>query len=137
QYPTHETGYWDANWLFVEVEVRHPNGSWTVVSPCLLTFEVENLAQWFEQVTQGTNRWQESAFTEPCLKFETIQRDGNPSILRIYFEIDARPTWAYSRAAGLEDLWVEFTFDEINLLEAANHLRELLKKYPQRVFRDS
>lgn len=137
QYPHHETGYWDANWLFIEVEARHPKGSWTVVSPCLLTFEIENLAQWFEQAVQGTNRWQEIAFTEPSLKFELVQRGENLRALRIYFEIDVRPTWAYSRRARLEDLWVEFTLDEINLSEAANHLRELLKKYPQRVFRAS
>src|SRR5262245_2704115 len=42
--------YWDANWLMIRAHVQDPRGSWTFRDPCLTTFEVEQLAGWFDGV---------------------------------------------------------------------------------------
>ena len=67
---------------------------------------------------------------------EIEKSDKGTRALRIYFELQLRPQWAYSRSAGQENLWVDFPCKDIDLRVAANDLRLELQQYPQRVFRD-
>ena len=45
--------YWDSNWLTVAGIAKHPKGSWQFTDPCLTTFELDQLALWFDGVALG------------------------------------------------------------------------------------
>ena len=135
QYPNIHNDYYDSNWLMIQVDVKHPQGSWRASDPCLLTFEVEQLAQWLEEVKSNSNKISHCSFIEPCLEFRIVENNKGTNVLRVYFELKTRPPWAYARAAGQEDLWVEFALGEIDLFKAIQELRAQLQQYPQRVGR--
>lgn len=48
QFPEITDEKWDANWLMIALRVQAPQGSWHTVDPALLTWEVQELADWFE-----------------------------------------------------------------------------------------
>jgi len=134
EFPHLEAAEYDSNWLVVAGEVRHPKGSWRFTHPCLLTYEVARLASWMDAVADA-NQWSDDCgFTEPNLEFRMLVSLKQP-VLRVYFDLEARPAWAASRTAGEEDLWVEFPMRELDLKSAAQHLRAALAAYPQRASR--
>jgi hypothetical protein len=126
---------YDSNWLVVRISVRHPRGEWTATEPCLLTYEVAGLADWFEANARGAPVGEAIGFIEPNLTFRlTNDSDGN-QVLRIYFELECRPPWAAARAAGPEDLWLDLPLTDLDLTAAARSLRAQLARFPQRTAR--
>src|SRR4051812_31809248 len=69
QFPEATMEEWDDGWLMVSGEVEHPNGAWRFVDACLTTFELLQLAGWFESAAAGAPDLDASYFTEPCLEF--------------------------------------------------------------------
>ncbi len=67
---------------------------------------------------------------EPNLRFELIETE--PKKLKVYFELESRPSWAPYDSAGMEDLWAEFEINKEELREAAASLQEDLKQFPTR-----
>jgi hypothetical protein len=70
-------------------------------------------------------------FIEPALEFQVVLGVRLP-VLRVYFELEARPKWAYSNRAREKDLWVEFPLEELDLRSTARQWREELRAFPQR-----
>jgi hypothetical protein len=131
QFPHMETEDYDSNWLIIEGEVIHPKGSWHFRDPCLLTYEAERLASWMDAVAGGKPLPAICDFMEPTLEFRAIFSAQRP-VLRVYFELEARPEWASNERPGKEDIWVEFPFEELNLRSIAREWRGELSAYPQR-----
>jgi hypothetical protein len=131
QFPRQADEFWDANWLTTEIRVTHAEGGWSATDPMLLTHEAIALAEWFEALAEGASPSGERTFTEPNIAFKLINGESGPT-LRVYFEVEARPSWAPTRRAGSEDLWVEFPLSEIDLASAAESLRQQLEQFPQR-----
>lgn len=131
QYPEMETEEYDSNWLQIEGKVTHPKGSWAFTEPCLLTYELAELANWMDSLTEKRLSAGILRFIEPNLSFE-FREAHFPRTLRIYFDLEVRPRWARGESTGMEDIWVEFpVFDDV-LHQAAYSLRCQLEKYPQR-----
>jgi hypothetical protein len=135
QFPDLASADYDSNWLRVTVEVAHPRGKWRASEPCLLTYEAARLATWLEAITPESPVGSEESFIEPCLAFSIVDVNGGGRALRVYFELECRPPWASSRAAGEQDLWVQFPLSELDPKAAARELREQLTRYPQRAAR--
>jgi hypothetical protein len=127
QFPSGPTDWHDRNWLQVRIHVVHPRGSWRSTDPMLLTSEVLKLADWMDAVAKGEVTQDERPFTEPALRFEV-----GSHALRIYFELESRPSWAKSDVTPSNDLWVEFPLAEVDLSGAAADLRRQLEQYPVR-----
>jgi hypothetical protein len=127
QFPSGPTEWHDRNWLQVRIEVVHPRGRWRSTDPTLLTSEVLELAHWLDSVAKGEVRQEDRPFTEPNLRFEV-----GSNALRVYFELESRPSWAKADGASANDLWVEFPLAEIDLGAAAADLRRQLEQYPVR-----
>ena len=134
EFPHFETAEYDSNWLVVAGEVGHSRGSWQFTHPCLLTYEAAGLATWMDAVADTGSCSDTCGFIEPNLEFRALLNLEQP-VLRVYFNLEARPSWASNPGAGLEDLWVEFPIGEIDLRSAAQQLRAELKQYPQRATR--
>lgn len=133
QYPNCGTEYYDANWLVIKGRVQHSRGSWVFIDPCLLTDEVAELCQWLLDVASGATVNSECEFIEPNLRFAHVA-NSTGDLLRIYFELEARPDWAYTGTVDDDDLcWVEFPLLNLDLRVAAVALREQLETFPPRL----
>ena len=123
---------YDSNWLIVDIDVTTPDRSWRASDPCLLTYEVEQLADWLEQAANGTADNQVCRFMEPCLQFELLDLEGGTHHLRVMFDLELRPDWPTALAGERDDIWIDLQVDRHKLLQAAQALREQLFRYPQR-----
>jgi hypothetical protein len=131
QFPHLENEQYDSDWLNVMVRVNLPHGSWSSIDPSLLTWELVGLTEWLEKIADGKRVEPEESFMEPNLRFELTEEE--PKKLRVYFELESRPSWAPYDGAGMEDLWAEFDIDADELRKAAGALREDLRRFPIRV----
>lgn len=132
QFPEAVEEEYDSNWLMVRLSASLPQGSWTVTDPFLLTYEVARLADWLDTVAQGSETTSEIGFIEPSVWFQVVRPTTGQDCLRIYFDLECRPPWAYKREADSNDVFAEFALSDINLRQAAESLRAQLSVYPQR-----
>jgi hypothetical protein len=121
--------YWDANWLVVCGRVTHPRGAWTFRDPCLTTFELEQLAKWFDGVADGNVDKAIGYFTEPNLHFEYVPAP-RPAI-KLTFAYESCPPWL-ERDKRLEGTIVIFPLALNDPREASRSLRTLLVQFPVR-----
>ena len=128
QNPDQTSEPFDADWLKIDIRVVHPKGTWRIIDPCLLTWEVQAIAEWFDKLASGTMSNLEQDFVEPNLSMKLI---GNK--LRVYFELECRPPWARSSYANLNDLWIDLDTAPTDLRHAADSLRLQLNRFPVRV----
>jgi hypothetical protein len=133
QFPALATTPYDSNWLDIRIDVTSTQGTWSATDPCLLTYEVQQLADWLEAIGERRNTSSVCSFTEPCLVFELLADDQDRPMLRIFFELELRPAWAASKTASKEDVWIEFPFTATDASRAVQELRTELERYPQRV----
>jgi hypothetical protein len=130
EFPTEEHDDYDSNWLRVRIDVRLPRGGWTSTDSCLLTWEVSRLGTWLDAIAHGDVAEPEQDFIEPNLRFELLKTSSKH--LRIYFELECRPSWAPSDGVAMNDLWAEFEVTSDELKQAATSLRNQLKQFPVR-----
>lgn len=131
QFPHLKNEPYDSDWLNITICVKHSSGSWTKTDPSLLTYEVEWLIEWLEAIAEGQAVESDICFTEPNLRFQLL--DENEKKVRIYFELEYRPSWAESKFNEDEDeIWVEFSITPGILKKAAESLRTQLRKFPTR-----
>jgi hypothetical protein len=62
--------------------------------PCLDVLEVRRLASWLDQACTG-QRSEALGFTEPNLRFELRSFSDEAVVVRVYFEMEARPRWRH------------------------------------------
>jgi hypothetical protein len=121
-------GYWDANWLVVRGTVVHPHGSWTFRDPCLTTFELEQLAEWFEGVADRKVDADSGYFTEPNLHFEFAAAPV-PGV-RVRFAYESAPPWLKEREERFDGAAILFPLELNDPSAAARSLRALLAGVP-------
>lgn len=126
QFPAMAYEPYDSNWLIVQLNVSTVKGAWSIAEPCLLTYEVSRLANWFEKIGSGNFEEKECVFLEPVISFLVTESD-QMKLLRVRFALEAHPPWAYEQ----NEYFVEFTLSEVDLLMASKDLRKQLEKYPQ------
>jgi len=130
QFPSVENEEYDSDWLSITIRVNHPRGTWTSTDSCLLTWEVARLAEWLAAIANGDDAVDEEDFIEPNLRFQLLD---NRSRLRVYFELECRPSWAPSDGAEMNDLWVDLNVNAQELRNAASSLHAALERFPIRV----
>ena len=130
QFPHLENEEYDSDWLRINIRVNHPRGAWTSTDACLLTWEVARLAEWLAAIANGNASDDEEDFIEPNLRFQILE---NHSRMRVYFELECRPSGAPSDGAGMNDLWLDLNVDGQDLTNAAASLRDDLACFPIRV----
>ena len=130
EYPEIESENYQANWLVVQIQVQHPGGSWSGSHPSLLTYEVAELADWFDAIASGKDDPENQRFIEPNLHF---QYDRIRGMLRVRLDHEYRPPWAPD--INDEEVWMHFPVGSVDLRAAAKSLRGQLEQYPQRADR--
>ena len=111
-------------WLYVRGQASDGSREWTFHHPCLTRREVRDLAHWLRAVADGKTKRSEIEFLEPNLAFCKVGGEGSNAVIRVMFELEARPPWN-DRARTDEDwrsLWLEFLLTPEQLREAARDL---------------
>jgi hypothetical protein len=90
-------------WLIVSPEVRDGRRAWRFEEPCLTPKEVRRLAEWLRRVADGKTRRTQLDFLEPNLAFEVVGHAGPRAVVRVAFELEARPPW--NDRARTDDEW--------------------------------
>jgi hypothetical protein len=111
--------------------VEDPLGKWTFRDPCLTTFEVEQLAGWFESVAEGEADGDSGYFTEPNRRFEFISIP-TPAAL-VTFAHESGPPWMAKSEKRLEGVAIGFPTSLNEPRESARSLRAMLARYPIRL----
>ncbi len=133
EYPEIVDTEYDSNWLMISLRGRAPGCSWQATDPCLLTWEVVELAAWLAALAGPTAEviTDTLEFSEPTLSFELAGKPEEMVTLRVNFGLDVRPTWAPGHAARMEN-WIELQLTSYDLQTAAKSLLSQLSKFPPR-----
>ncbi|HUH83130.1 MAG TPA: hypothetical protein VLX85_00885 [Stellaceae bacterium] len=122
--------YWSSNWLVATLRIHHPRGDWTYTGPSLATFELEQLAGWFEGVAQGHPDPKAGYFTESHLTF--LYAPPPASAIEVRFAFEAAPPWLVDRNLRLDGAVLSFPLALNDPGACAQYLREELARFPQR-----
>ena len=130
QFPDATMDGWDSEWLQVYGSAGCGQGNWRFSDSCLTTFELDHLAAWLRGVPTG-GPVREIEFTEPCLRFEHVERsDGDVLVVRLSQE--ASPPWANGSQRFGDGVALEFPFSALNFETMSSAVSEMCGKYPQR-----
>jgi hypothetical protein len=127
--PEVQDGFGDASTLTLSFRVATPDESWEETSPCMNTFEIENLADWLEAVADAdTGRAEhgevaELDLLEPELNFAVIRDLGSEVVLRVGFHLENRPEEFGVDAPTDEAPYVDLRITRDHLRIAAAQLR--------------
>ena len=133
RFPDEARDPWDSNWLLVSVRVLSPEGSWSVVDPCLTTWEAKRLVSWLVHAAAREPSSAPMTFTEPNLTVVAGPVAGDPNAVRVRasFALELRPPWAHT-VAGSDNLAVDLDVRRGDLARAAASLLSDLVEFPQR-----
>jgi hypothetical protein len=130
--PRDTSDHFGSNWLSVELSACRGGQAWRVLSPCLLTWELEWIARWMESAAAGEPFDRSLDFVEPCLLFEWIGRSEARTEFRVYFELDCRPPWDPAHQAHRKDCCVTLHADPAEMNRAAEDVRRQRSLFPTR-----
>jgi hypothetical protein len=121
---------WDSNWLIVEGSVKHPRGAWSFSDACLTTFELEQLARWFDGVAQSQPDASDGCFTEPCVEFRYVSFPEPTVEVRLAYE--CAPPWQQSHDERIAGVVLRFPLRLNNPREIASSARRYHATFPER-----
>jgi hypothetical protein len=124
---------YDANWLVVKLDFVRDDNAWTAIDPCLTTWDVDELAVWFDRLRLRQPLVRPAlSFAEPLLTLESVDAGSPSELLRVFIEGELRPSWQTEQGMYQEDLWIDFPLAEIDLQAATQSLRDQLAQFPVR-----
>jgi hypothetical protein len=132
QFPDHQDDYWDANWLMMQIQIQLSEHFWSVKDPCLTTFEVQKLIEWFHQLSIHATDNTSLGFTEHYIQFELIIDHNENQSLRLNYIRPPKEGIIYSEK---DTISIDFPSSQIPFAEIIEDLQNQLAKFPQRVFR--
>lgn len=124
---------YDLNWLMVRIRARTAEGlEWQAADPCLLTWELEELARWLEVHSYDDKAFPFIDFTEPCLSFD-VQHQGRSrrtAVLQVQLSCELGPP--VPEGSRTADMVLRFGVSEEGLAVAALECRALCASFPRR-----
>jgi hypothetical protein len=117
-----------SNWLNVEVSLEGFGQRWKSVSPSLMTWELEILADWFKDIFRGNNSFDDIGFIEPNLRFRLMKRDEDTLHIRTTLSLECKPSW-WSDA---DQYTFDLSVDASQIKGAIENLKGQMRHFPQR-----
>lgn len=133
QFPQIVDDEWDSNWLDIQIRVNSKKGNWIARDPSLETIEIKLLAEWFLAISND-KKVEEIWFTEPCLKFDLINKTEDMVTIRIFINYEMKPEKI--KVDDEEDFFIDYLLDKKELIQASKELKEYFKEFPVRGKRD-
>ena len=130
QFPDSTDKEYDGNWLHIYLKVESIVGNWQSIDPSLITWEVQEIINWFKDLSQDKEpKNTDLDFIEPNLSFRLMNDVNNPKkTIRVAFDLESRPKSAKDEI----DYFVEFCLKNAELEKAAKDFELDLSKFPVR-----
>ena len=114
---------YDDNWLNVKLFLTDylNDYNFNTIDPCLLTFELNDLKRWFEDIKEKGDFNKEISFIEPCLSFELI--DGK---LRIILNYNFNPK------DSNKPYYFDISLENLNISLIIRDILTVMNKFPER-----
>ena len=132
QFPHSSTDEWDPNWLIVRTHATIADHEWTSDDPALLTWEVEELANWLESLGNNHEVNPLLDFVELNLSFQLLDCSTGTTRLQVFRQLESRPPWKSWAGPGESPEGPVLDCSSNELLAWSKNLREQLSKFPRR-----
>jgi len=132
EFPKPQADKYSSNSLQIGVQVQHPKESWSATVPCLMTWEITELATWFDALANGDWEQTDPGFLEPEIQFHLVRAHGQPQAIRVTFSHGLTPPSLRGTDAMFDGYAINFALTELDLRSAARSLRSELASYPRR-----
>jgi len=120
---------YDSNWLYIYINVKSKLGYWQTVDPSLLTWDVQEIAKWFSDLSDNKGVEAKSLeFIEPNLSFHLLDNQIDIKKVRIKFDLESRP----KSAEGDTLYFVDCLFSNEELKYLSQELINELSKFSRR-----
>lgn len=122
---------YDANWLNIGFECYDKKYEWKAVDPCLLSWELEDLMDWFVNLAEDRdveNAAPQMAFTEPCFGILQKRLDENNFKLRFVLAYETAPPEEYHNG----EYFMDFVLSRQELADIANNIAMAAAAFPER-----
>lgn len=120
--------WYDSNWLVIAGDVSCSDGTWSFRDPCLLTTEATSLGHWLVRSADSSLDVERLDFIEPNLAFERLSNADDLVVLRIEFDLEARPPFADADGPYFVDLPVPAR----TCASAGESWLEAVRRFPSR-----
>jgi hypothetical protein len=130
QFPDAELDGWDSEWLRVAGVVSSDRGKWKFCDPCLTTFELKALADWFRSSPEEESE-RAIGFTEPNLSFARAGV-GLAEELVVSFAQESTPPWATEQEKYGVGFSVTFPIALNDCSALAIGIEKILEQFPVR-----
>jgi hypothetical protein len=130
QHPDVGEDRWDSNWLLVSGTVATAAGQkWQFSAPCVTTFELEELAEWLDELSADERAPGQFDFTEPHVRFAYVPWPKRTLQLTLSGESAPPET---SLHGGEATVTLDFALSEADASDLAEQIRDALADFPPR-----
>ena len=119
---------YDSNWLRVHIDVDSKLGKWQAVDCSLLTWEVEKIEEWLNDIYCDRVVNEELDFIEPNLSFKLLKKVNYEALIRIKFNLESKP----KSASEGDDYYIDFKVTESDWDDLIYQFTTENEKYPFR-----
>ena len=118
--------------MIVKIKVQdEKNGNWEKEDPALLTFEIKELIDWFENLDLDSNEEKDISFTEPNLEFLYMGKGHIQVLLNLEFlPPSLRAEWTYEKS--LPPYPVDFLLNRNDIDWMVRRLKSGISQFPER-----
>jgi len=118
----------EANRLRVRLALEADEGSWAETVPCLLSWELERLAEWFRTLAGHRRAEEEQRFLDPDLRFRIAPASGLARVLHVGIDLRGRKPAGAPAPFGE----VAFALEDADLAAVARSLAADVRRFPTR-----
>ena len=126
EFPRIVEGY-DANWVYVDIEVAICQRTWKSHDPCLLTQDVIRLGQWFEQIRLGKPLPYRTFICDMDIEFQYKGLREMAHHFRVWFRWGCLPKWFKGSKFG-----IDIVATNNDLSNVIQKLEEAAQRFPPR-----
>ncbi len=130
QFPDSTDKDYDGNWLEIFLIVQSKLGNWQSIDPSLLTWEVQEIIDWFKDLSLDKEpKYKDLDFIEPNLSIKLMNEvKSQTKRIRVVFDLESRPKSANDEI----EYFVEINLTNQELDKAAKDFEVDLSKFPER-----
>lgn len=129
QYPETLDDRYGSNWVVVKGQVETEGDVWEFLDPCLLAWEAQELATWFEALANHSNTTNVLRFIEPNVSFRSLSNNT----LQLILAAEALPPGRRTAMKPGDTVKLQFMVQPAALQQAAQDLRLQLTRFPTRI----
>lgn len=131
EFPENTTYTYDSNWLLIYLNINSNCGKWETVDPALLTEEIKEIIEWFENLSNNLEpESKQLTFIESNIVFELKDYKENLKKVKIIFNQESLP----KNADDKKEYYVECQLNNKELKTISENLKKEFKPFPTRDF---